>query len=113
MAGYDADSGCDLYHYLRTVQSPDTVEQLDLMLDSSRGLEYLHAREPAVVHRDVRLLASHGLTAQIKSLNILITSKGRAKLADFGLARVKTSANSLLRTSLGTLNCLGAAGGPG
>ena len=75
------------------------------MLDSANGLEYLHAREPAVVHRDVRPFSLVRLTSQIKSLNILITSKGRAKLADFGLARVKTSANSLLRTSLGTLNC--------
>ena len=95
----------DLYHYLRTVEEPSIPEQLDLMLDASRGCEFLHAREPAVVHRDIKSLNIARLLLPARLTPQLITSKGRAKLADFGLARVKTSANSLCRTSLGTLNC--------
>jgi serine/threonine protein kinase len=62
------------------------------MLDIARGLEYLHTRRPAIIHRDC------------KSSNILINRAGQAKVGDFGLARVKTSTRSMIRSLVGTVN---------
>jgi hypothetical protein len=45
--------------------------------DMARGMTYLHARTPPVVHRD------------LKSLNVLLDSTGTVKLCDFGIARLR------------------------
>lgn len=47
-----------------------------IALDIARGLEFLHGR--GVIHRD------------LKSLNILLDSRKRAKICDFGLIRMKS-----------------------
>ncbi|KAG0473696.1 hypothetical protein HPP92_015045 [Vanilla planifolia] len=51
-------------------------ERLQIALDVSHGIEYLHdGASPSVVHRD------------LKSANILLDSIMRAKVADFGLSK--------------------------
>nr|XP_027062925.1 lysM domain receptor-like kinase 3 [Coffea arabica] len=61
-------SGCDTLSWSSRVQ---------IAVDSARGLEYIHEHTiPAYIHRD------------IKSANILIDKDFRAKVADFGLAKL-------------------------
>ena len=47
---------------------------LQIVRDVAQGLRFLHASKPPILHRD------------LKAKNILIDSRFRAKVADFGLA---------------------------
>ena len=82
----------DLFDYIRNVPTPSLKRLLGLMLDIARGLEYLHTRKPSIIHRDC------------KSSNILINRAGQAKVGDFGLARVKRSTRSMIKSLVGTVN---------
>ena len=50
--------------------------KVSILLDTASGLEYLHSRTPAIIHRD--------LTAT----NVLLDSELRAKITDFGNSRI-------------------------
>ncbi|KAG0566925.1 hypothetical protein KC19_7G097400 [Ceratodon purpureus] len=71
-----------LDHHLRRRPSADMpplswIQRVQISLDAARGLEYIHEHtKPTYIHRD------------IKSANILIDSNFRAKVADFGLAKL-------------------------
>ncbi|XP_028063134.1 chitin elicitor receptor kinase 1-like [Camellia sinensis] len=63
--------------------------RVQIALDSARGLEYIHEHiVPAYIHRD------------IKSSNILIDKKFRAKVADFGLTKLIEVGSTSLHTHL-------------
>ncbi|XP_027171830.1 lysM domain receptor-like kinase 3 [Coffea eugenioides] len=73
-------SGCDTLSWSSRVQ---------IAVDSARGLEYIHEHTiPAYIHRD------------IKSANILIDKDFRAKVADFGLAKLAEVGGSSLQSHL-------------
>lgn len=63
-------------NYLK--RHPD-ADRYPLILDVACGLEYLHSMEPPLSHCD------------LKGVNILITSSGRACIADFGIAKARDS----------------------
>ncbi|KAI3682869.1 hypothetical protein L1987_83199 [Smallanthus sonchifolius] len=63
--------------------------RVQIALDSARGLEYIHEHTvPMYIHRD------------IKSPNILIDEKFRAKVADFGLTKLTEVGSGSLQTRL-------------
>ena len=56
-------------------------EKLNICIDISVSLYYLHSRNPKVLHRD------------LKSANCLIDKNNRVKLCDFGLSKIYENAN--------------------
>jgi eukaryotic-like serine/threonine-protein kinase len=92
---FDSDRGVDflvlefvpgesLAHTLRNGPLPETRARA-IALDVSEGLQSAH--EKGIVHRD------------LKPGNIIITPRGRAKVLDFGLARVMPEGASLTQSS--------------
>lgn len=82
----------DLYDYIRNTAPPSDESIFRIMLETARGLEYLHTRTPAIIHRDC------------KSTNVLVTRNGTAKINDFGLARVRNNKRSMIKSLVGTVN---------
>lgn len=86
---FEFAEGGDLRDYLtRTAASspippPWTPEKLQIAKDVAAALAYVHSFSPPLVHRD------------LKSRNVLLTAKNRAKLTDFGVARVQSSNNTM------------------
>ena len=81
-----------LYHLLRNGQPLPWEIRFQIALDAAWGLKDLHGY--SILHRD------------LKSLNILLDDRLRAKLADFGLAKVKheTSSQSSVRERHGLMD---------
>ena len=72
-----------LHNILRKNKGPlDGPRMHHCALSVARGMHYLHSRSPPILHLD------------LKSPNILVDDKWRVKIADFGLARVRS--NTLL-----------------
>lgn len=69
--------GRELRELLTEGQPLPVVQGIDIAAQIGEGLAHAHQRQ--VVHRD------------IKPANILITGEGRAKIADFGIARMRSS----------------------
>jgi serine/threonine-protein kinase len=64
--------GHNLRDFLKIRKKLDPVEATRLMIDITSGLNYAHQR--GVLHRDLKLT------------NVLVSSRGQARLVDFGLA---------------------------
>lgn len=82
-------SNGSLYDFLKEHGEELTpTERTLIALDVARGMEYLHSR--GIIHRD------------LKSLNVLLDSKKRGRICDFGLSRIKSSApmTGLIGTTL-------------
>ena len=71
----DHGSLYDLLHNQTIIVEGEQI--LPILRDISHGLRFLHAARPQVIHGD------------LKANNILIDSKFRAKVADFGLSQKK------------------------
>ncbi|ORX82956.1 kinase-like protein [Basidiobolus meristosporus CBS 931.73] len=82
----------DLFDFMRKSKKPPFSQQLMYMHDIAFGVTYLHTRRPSIIHRDM------------KSMNILISADYRAKINDFGLARIRPRLNTLVHTQCGTPN---------
>uniref|UniRef100_M4BHP5 Protein kinase domain-containing protein n=1 Tax=Hyaloperonospora arabidopsidis (strain Emoy2) TaxID=559515 RepID=M4BHP5_HYAAE len=65
-------------------------EKLAIAINIADALTYLHGREPIIIHRD------------LKSLNVLLDNRLRAKLSDFGLSRERSS-DDTMTNGVGTL----------
>ena len=87
-------SGGSLFAALHSVDSAGyrfqhMSDKVRVLLDVADGMRYLHGRD--VIHRDV------------KSLNVLIDSDGRAKICDFGISRLLSQHATHLSSVGGTV----------
>ncbi|KAI9917777.1 hypothetical protein PsorP6_012714 [Peronosclerospora sorghi] len=76
----------DLRTFLETTKSGATRwtrDKLQLAIDLTDALVYVHSFTPPIVHRD------------LKSRNVLLSDAQRAHLSDFGIARVRSSAETM------------------
>ncbi|KAM3735041.1 hypothetical protein ACB098_10G061500 [Castanea mollissima] len=71
-------------------QALDIGRRLRMALDVARGMNYLHHRNPPIVHRD------------LKSSNLLVDKNWTVKVGDFGLSRLKDSTFITAKSGRGT-----------
>ena len=80
-----------LLHRARGLGPPSPWLALRLLADCARGMHYLHSRQPAVIHRD------------LKSQNLLVTADGSVQVADFGLSRECHGSGPAAMTRVGSV----------
>ncbi|XP_031102668.1 serine/threonine-protein kinase CTR1-like [Ipomoea triloba] len=68
----------------------DERRRLSMAYDVSKGMNYLHKRNPPIVHRD------------LKSPNLLVDKKYTVKVCDFGLSRLKANTFLSSKSAAGT-----------
>ncbi|XP_050380367.1 serine/threonine-protein kinase CTR1 [Argentina anserina] len=68
----------------------DERRRLNMAHDVAKGMNYLHRRNPPIVHRD------------LKSPNLLVDKKYTVKVCDFGLSRLKANTFLSSKSAAGT-----------
>ncbi|KAL2902381.1 putative serine/threonine-protein kinase SIS8 [Bienertia sinuspersici] len=71
-------------------QMLDLRRRLRMALDVARGMNYLHRRNPPIVHRD------------LKSSNLLVDKNWNVKVGDFGLSKLKNATFLTAKSGAGT-----------
>ncbi|XP_022747277.1 serine/threonine-protein kinase CTR1-like [Durio zibethinus] len=82
-----------LYRLLRKTgvrEALDEKRRLSMAYDVAKGMNYLHRRNPPIVHRD------------LKSPNLLVDKKYTVKVGDFGLSRLKANTFLSSKSAAGT-----------
>ncbi|KAJ4764794.1 protein kinase family protein [Rhynchospora pubera] len=82
-----------LYRLLHKPGARETLDVkrcLSMAFDVAQGMNYLHKRNPPIVHRD------------LKSPNLLVDKKYTVKVCDFGLSRMKAKTFLSSKTAAGT-----------
>jgi serine/threonine-protein kinase len=82
--------GADLEHLLRHNAPLSLATKIDIVVDVLNGLSYAHRR--GIVHRD------------IKPANVRVDEEGKARIMDFGVARLATSDMTKSGVMMGTPN---------
>ncbi|KAJ1279356.1 hypothetical protein BS78_04G149400 [Paspalum vaginatum] len=80
-----------LLHRHGTKENLDERRRLSMAFDVAKGMNYLHKRNPPIVHRD------------LKSPNLLVDKKYTVKVCDFGLSRLKANTFLSSKTAAGTV----------
>ncbi|KAJ8754131.1 hypothetical protein K2173_002029 [Erythroxylum novogranatense] len=68
----------------------DERRRMNMAYDVAKGMNYLHKRNPPIVHRD------------LKSPNLLVDKKYTVKVCDFGLSRLKANTFLSSKSAAGT-----------
>lgn len=82
-----------LYRLLHRHGARENLDErrcLSMAFDVAKGMNYLHKRNPPIVHRD------------LKSPNLLVDKKYTVKVCDFGLSRLKANTFLSSKTAAGT-----------
>ncbi|CAN6278710.1 unnamed protein product [Urochloa humidicola] len=79
-----------LLHRHGSRENLDERRRLSMAFDVAKGMNYLHKRNPPIVHRD------------LKSPNLLVDKKYTVKVCDFGLSRLKANTFLSSKTAAGT-----------